>query len=365
MRFTFHYSKRLLASLFILLSGLTSNAQDVDVLGLAANLAGQSSELQKTKDELQNRREELKRESEDVKQLEKVATQLKARSSGGRVTVMTRGDVVIRNDNGDTFLHFLERSRRSFASYNEALEAMKPFGLTPESASIRIIDSEGKPLNGPPPKPDDSELRAAESAYANKKSALSNGIQAYQTARDEYDRRLADYNTQVEKLNESLPAAIRDAGSPIPTTAQLNAPKSDFYVDDLKALSEKFGGKPVGGGDALSLLKEATKVPAPASWTKGESVFGATLRAGTAIATFNKDGSYVEGKGSHAAIYITQNKKGIWVYDQYKNSEGQQRPVATRFIQHRGGTASPSNDASSYAVIRKGNEVPDLPKRNR
>ncbi|WP_152554925.1 BPSL0067 family protein [Serratia sp. DD3] len=70
-------------------------------------------------------------------------------------------------------------------------------------------------------------------------------------------------------------------------------------------------------------------------------VKGATIATGTAIATFNQRGNY-EG---HAAIYIKQDKKGIYVYDQWTS-----RPLNERLIIFRG-YGDVSNDGDQFYVI--------------
>ena len=59
-----------------------------------------------------------------------------------------------------------------------------------------------------------------------------------------------------------------------------------------------------------------------------------TLRKGTAIATFDKDGKYANKvTGNHAAIYLIQDNNGLWVYDQWVS----QGAVKKRYIGFRGG----------------------------
>jgi hypothetical protein len=71
---------------------------------------------------------------------------------------------------------------------------------------------------------------------------------------------------------------------------------------------------------------------------------------GTAIATFEADGTYTSQSGNHAAIYINQNKAGLWVYDQWRG-----QPVHYRLIRFRNGSGagkgSKSNNGDLYAVI--------------
>jgi hypothetical protein len=74
------------------------------------------------------------------------------------------------------------------------------------------------------------------------------------------------------------------------------------------------------------------------------------IARGTAIATFGSDGSYASQTGNHAAIYLDQDDRGIWVYDQWQG-----HPVHKRLIRLEGGRGakrgSKSNDGTRVAVI--------------
>ena len=62
------------------------------------------------------------------------------------------------------------------------------------------------------------------------------------------------------------------------------------------------------------------------------------------------DGSYTSESGNHAAIYLYQDDRGIWVYDQWQG-----QPVHKRLIGFQGGSGakrgSKSNDGRRFAVI--------------
>ena len=74
------------------------------------------------------------------------------------------------------------------------------------------------------------------------------------------------------------------------------------------------------------------------------------IARGTAIATFEADGNYTSETGNHAAIYLYQDQRGIWVYDQWRG-----QPVHKRLIRFEGGSGakwgSKSNDGRRFAVI--------------
>ena len=91
--------------------------------------------------------------------------------------------------------------------------------------------------------------------------------------------------------------------------------------------------------------------PRTAAWQEGAHLRGNPLIArGTAIATFESDGSYTSESGSHAAIYLHQDDRGIWVYDQWRG-----QPVHKRLIRFEGGSGakwgSKSNNGTHFAVI--------------
>jgi hypothetical protein len=114
---------------------------------------------------------------------------------------------------------------------------------------------------------------------------------------------------------------------------------------------EAFEGRVVGVGHCVDFVKAAAGVPQTAAWQKGPEVHGNLhIAPGTAIATFEADGTYTSRTGNHAAIYLYQDDRGIWVYDQWRG-----RPVGLRLIRFEGGTGSASgsksNDGRRFAVI--------------
>jgi hypothetical protein len=114
---------------------------------------------------------------------------------------------------------------------------------------------------------------------------------------------------------------------------------------------EAFQGRVIGGGYCVDFVKMAAGVPLTAAWREGATVRGnPNIEPGTAIATFGSDGSYTSESGNHAAIYLYQDDRGIWVYDQWQG-----QPVHKRLIPFEGGSGakrgSKSNDGKRFAVI--------------
>lgn len=114
---------------------------------------------------------------------------------------------------------------------------------------------------------------------------------------------------------------------------------------------EAFEGRVVGAGYCVDFVKAAAGVPRTDAWQEGAEVQGNPhIARGTAIATFGPDGSYTSESGNHAAIYLSQDDRGIWVYDQWQG-----QPVHQRLIRFEGGSGSKwgskSNDGGRFAVI--------------
>jgi hypothetical protein len=119
----------------------------------------------------------------------------------------------------------------------------------------------------------------------------------------------------------------------------------------IAARPEAFEGRVVGAGHCVDFVKAAAGAPMTVAWREGAPVRGnASIPRGTAVATFEGDGSYTSESGNHAAIYLYQDDRGIWVYDQWQG-----QPVHKRLIRFEGGSGakqgSKSNDGRRFAVI--------------
>lgn len=115
---------------------------------------------------------------------------------------------------------------------------------------------------------------------------------------------------------------------------------------------KNWAGKPLeGDGECVTLVKKAAGITATTKdWRKGVLVKGATLKEGTAIATFVKD-KY----SGHAALYLGQNAEGIQVVDQWaERKKGGKvtrpaQPPHTRTIRWDG--KGPSDNGTLFHVI--------------
>ncbi|MBK6594268.1 MAG: BPSL0067 family protein [Burkholderiales bacterium] len=108
-----------------------------------------------------------------------------------------------------------------------------------------------------------------------------------------------------------------------------------------------FLGQIVGDGQCVAYVKAAAGCPQTSKWTSGAIVKGSNVPAGTAIATF-QDGDYgnhTDGR-SHAAIFLSQDSKGLVVLDQWNG-----QVVHQRTIRFKGGNGEPRNDGDAFSVI--------------
>lgn len=99
-------------------------------------------------------------------------------------------------------------------------------------------------------------------------------------------------------------------------------------------------------GQCVSYVRTVCpSMPATGKWKKGALVKGnSTIVSGTAIATFNSEGTY-EG---HAAIYDSQTPNGINVYDQWISGVNPQ-PVKSRNL--RFGAIGLANNGDNFYVV--------------
>ena len=154
------------------------------------------------------------------------------------------------------------------------------------------------------------------------------------------------WRTALSRVGSIVVLAV---GSACASHAPDPGPRADGpYV---AASPEAFEGEVIGAGYCVDFVKAAAGVPRTAAWRRGVEVRdNPHVARGTAIATFEADGSYTSESGNHAAIYLDQDERGIWVYDQWRG-----QPVHKRLIRFAGGSGgkwgSKSNDGRRFAVI--------------
>ena len=113
------------------------------------------------------------------------------------------------------------------------------------------------------------------------------------------------------------------------------------------ANAEHYRGQVVGDGHCVSLIKKCSAAPQTAFWRAGSKVLGNYVKPGTVIATF-RNGRYPNRSGYHAAIYIKQDERGIWVWDQWVG-----KAVHKRLIRKRSDRATAANTAQHYRVVKR------------
>ncbi|WP_373922528.1 BPSL0067 family protein [Pseudoduganella sp. SL102] len=97
-----------------------------------------------------------------------------------------------------------------------------------------------------------------------------------------------------------------------------------------------------------------------ATWRAGNWVMeaGSSIRRGTAIATFDKNGRYPQRHtGQHAALVVRVMDSGIWVVDQWRNNGGKitmrliRVPPPRKQRNADGSFPNASNNALAFRVI--------------
>lgn len=121
-----------------------------------------------------------------------------------------------------------------------------------------------------------------------------------------------------------------------------------------------------GNGECVELIKKyvpGLQGRAASTWRGGEFVLeaGSRIQKGTAIATFDKHGRYLNLRsGNHAALVLRVLSSGIWVVDQWANDKTNRPMVGVRLIRvppprhglnQDGSFKDPSNNALAFRVI--------------
>jgi len=137
-------------------------------------------------------------------------------------------------------------------------------------------------------------------------------------------------------------------------------PGGDWVVSNYQAVTDIAGKGTDYYGQCVSLVKEATGMPATSEWRAGASISGygdPPLQPGTVIATMDESGHYPgpEVDDKHTAIFmgygIRNGQKSMWVYDQYRSRKtGIIKPPGKRFIPFTN-HGKIQNRADKYSVV--------------
>ncbi len=126
-----------------------------------------------------------------------------------------------------------------------------------------------------------------------------------------------------------------------------------YIFNDVDQLE---GKDKVGSKQCVALLQHYARLPNTTSWLEGSVVMGTfSVSKGTAIATFVNGRYQNNSTGNHAAFFISQDARGMWIMDQWRDNI-QKPKVSKRYIRKQGRHASglfvdPSNNAEAYSVI--------------
>ncbi len=139
-----------------------------------------------------------------------------------------------------------------------------------------------------------------------------------------------------------------DGGQPVdPSAGTAVADWAGAAAEFVAANPGAYAGNVVGDGASESFVREAAGAPDASNWRQGTQVMGNMIAPGTAIATFDAGGNYIDGSnGGDAAIYEGQDGAGLWVLDQSNGG-----PVSRRYIPFASGQANPRDDGSAYRTI--------------
>src|SRR5580704_1589291 len=106
-------------------------------------------------------------------------------------------------------------------------------------------------------------------------------------------------------------------------------------------------GQVVGEGECVACVQRACGAPHTSQWRRGIFVKGNAVPRGTAIATFDPDGTSGNHINlSHSAIFDEELSAALQVWDQWVG-----HPVASRPIYFRVGVGWPVNDGDQFYVI--------------
>lgn len=116
-------------------------------------------------------------------------------------------------------------------------------------------------------------------------------------------------------------------------------------------------GKPsVGTGECVALVRQYSGAPPAITWKQGTQVWGnKTLKAGTAIATFEHGRWPNKKSGNHAAFYLGQDSTGVYIVDQWNHGDGKEkikrRKITPKKAYSNGTYHDPSDNALAFSVI--------------
>ena len=138
------------------------------------------------------------------------------------------------------------------------------------------------------------------------------------------------------------------SSNPMVDKANKSSKKLKIQSSLLCSDAHSYLNQVVGTGHCVSLIKVCSGAPHTSQWEPGLNVLSlppGSIKEGSIIATF-LNGKYPNKTGWHAAIYISHDKDGIWVWDQWLS-----QAVHKRFNRSRTDNAAPANSAQEYHLV--------------
>ena len=150
-------------------------------------------------------------------------------------------------------------------------------------------------------------------------------------------------HSQIKKEGEKPPVKL----PPDTTTGSIVSSGAQLKLTPLLCNNaNRFEHKVIGNGHCVSLIRVCSDAPTTKYWQAGEQVTKSSPEPGTVIATF-ANGEYPNRKGYHAAIFISQDQDGIWVWDQWRG-----KAVHKRLIRFGNKRTEASNSAQAYRIVK-------------
>ena len=122
-------------------------------------------------------------------------------------------------------------------------------------------------------------------------------------------------------------------------------------MTEAEAIGRMFASPLTGRAECVAFVQQAAGAPLTSLWKRGVKVSSASpgqIQPGTAIATFDANGSYPsDNLGKHAAIYLSHTTTYILVLDQWAKLGF----VGKREIKFNVTGKSRSNDGNTFYVI--------------
>jgi hypothetical protein len=122
-------------------------------------------------------------------------------------------------------------------------------------------------------------------------------------------------------------------------------------MDESAVLKSEQFVNSLGNTECVEFVRQASSAPHTTLWNKGALVIDMVpgmIPRGTVIATFDDRDRYpTDGKGKHAAVYLSHTKNSIEVLDQWKA----QKRVLPRTIRVQIGNKRRSDLAQTFYIV--------------